>query len=255
MGIQKLLATSAEKCSAYAKAYFKESIMQTKPIKIPKKDEIGFICPNGNINFRSAKAALKYARTKCVNALKSKNPYEHIVEIKGSKIIYENEGKLMNVSGSNMDIADIVCHGHADTYAKHCTTAPSLDDFWGLANSTRQREDIVFNSAGEYYSMKKVRDVSYNKRTIIGILTDIDIAFYKHIFKEYPRRIQKKLDTAIKFEDDNAFYQLRHDYATFPGWNIPKNMVDRTHTFWLKHANELGLKVETNFSNFKDILA
>ena len=254
MGIQKLGISIAERAASYVRACGKSSVLQTKPAAIvPKPDELGYIFYDRSVNFGSVKAAINYMKNKCVKALQGKNPREYGVEIKGSRIIHEEAGSSNGVWSSRLKY-DIAGHGHPDTYAKGCTTAPSVNDYYNLMESESQMKEFVFNSNGEWYVLEKIPKFKFDKDYIFGCYSEIDILAKKHYFSVFPKSVQKELEQTIIRRDVNAFEESVSKYIPDIPADISKDITELTHTFWLKYGERFGVKADTNFSNFKDIL-
>ena len=241
-------------CAQYAKMCAKSRILQTKPMSIPhNKDSLGYLCPDETINFASFKSAFKYMQTKCTKALKGKNPYEHCIEIKGSSIIHDDKGSYIGCWHSNKS-KDVGGHGHPDTYAKGCTTAPSISDYYPFMQSESQTKEIVFNSNGEWYQLEKLPNFKFKLDNIFGSYSEIDITAIRHYFSIYSKSAQLELENAIQSRDLKAFEDLIAKYMPSQPSDVSKELTELTHTFWLKYGEKFGVKANTNFSNFKNLL-
>ena len=247
----------ADDVARYVKACGKRSILETKPlqVKINPKD-LGVCFPDGTIKFSTQESAIKYMQKKCTNALQGKNPYEHSVSIKGSSIIDESSGSLTHCGKSviGTPIEEVCGHGHPDTYAKGCTTAPSIVDYYSLMNTKSQMKEFVYNSNGEYYSMTKIPNVRVRNEEVFGFYQEIDILACEHYFKTQPKSVQEKLNKAIREKDLQTFEELVSKYMPVNPSDATKDLTESTHTFWLKYGKRFGVEVDTNFSNFKDLL-
>ena len=254
MGYEKIV-TLAERCTRYANACGKRCIIETKHIaKIPKPETLGYICPDGKINFSSVESALEYMKAKCVKALLGKNPYEHCVEIKGSSIVYQDKGSATGCWHS-LRPSDIGGHGHPDTYAKGCTTAPSVADYYPFMGKKLQKKEIIFNSKGEQYFMEKIPNIKVKNDVVFSDYREIDLLAIKHYSGCFPKSIQKKLNIAITNKDEKLLNEIVDKYFPKNPKDATKDIVDLTHTFWLKYGEKFGIKINTNFSNFNDLIA
>jgi len=245
----------ADDFARYVKACGKRSILECKPLqgKINPKD-LGVIHSDGTINFTTQEAAIEYMRTKCTRALQGKKTYEHSVSIKGNSIIDEDLGNIVSCNPSRTG-ADICGHGHPDTYAKGCTTAPSIIDYHSLWDTKTQIKELIFNSNGETYSMTKIPNVVVKNEKVFGCYYEIDILAAKHYFKTQPKSIQAKLNKAIREKDLQTFEDIINEYLPKSPNDTTKEITELSHTFWLKYGKKMGVEVYTNFSNFKNILA
>lgn len=228
-----------------------KSLFESKAVKVNPK-MLGYIHPDGEIAFQSTDAAISYAKNKVTTALRSKNPYEYNVEIKGSRIINESKGNSSRFERDINSPLEIGVHGHPDTYAKGCTTAPSGGDYWALMTSPNQTREIVFNSNGEHYIMEKIPNFHLDNNYIISYFNEFDIKMLKHLFSNKPKAIQEELNQAIQNKNETVFNELLSKHMPLTPKDTSKEITDLTHSFWLKYAEESGVKLTTNFSNFKN---
>lgn len=76
------------------------------------------------IQFKSTKEMFAYAKKKCVDALKDKNPYEYsvVMDTKKNKILAEYSGdahhcEMLNLDSLSLDLKNTaIMHGHPDSY-------------------------------------------------------------------------------------------------------------------------------------------
>ena len=253
-GVTKVFSL-VDDVARYVKAYGKRSILECKPLqgKINPK-EMGIRLTDGTINFTTQKSAIKYMRTRCVKALQGENPYEHGVSIKGNSVIHENVGSNTGCTFSGVG-REITGHGHPDTYAKGCTTAPSILDYYAFISTKSESKQLIFNSRGEWYRMTKIPNARVKNKKVFDCYNEIDILACKHYFKMQPRPVQAKLNKAIREKDIQTFEELISKYMPTNPFDTPKELTELTHTFWLKYGKRFGVEVDTNFSNFKSLLA
>ena len=263
MAIVNQVFSLADDVARYVKACGKRSILECKPLqgKINPKDlriinsnDLRVINPNGTIEFLNQKAAIEYMRTQCTKALQGKNPCEHTVSIRGARVIGENTCTVNKCWSNNIETGvEIAGHGHPDTYAKGCTTAPSILDYYSLMSTKSQMKELVFNSNGEIYSMTKIPNALVKNKKIMGCYHEIDILTAKHYFKKQPKSIQAKLNKAIQEKDLQTFEEMISKYMPTNPTDTTKELTELTHTFWLKYGKKFGVEVDTNFSNFKTL--
>ena len=248
------LTTIADDVLRYAEACGKRSILETKPFTGKfQADDLGYIFPDGTINFFSKKSAMRYMQAQCTKALQGKNPYEHIVEIQGSRIVYENKGNHTSCWRSFKGKPEISGHGHPDTYARGCTTAPSIIDYHSFMQVKTQKLEVVYNSKGEWYILSKIPNAQVQNNKIFGCYHEIDVLAAKHYFSLAPKPVQLKLEKAIEERDLRTFEKLINEFFTTN--ENTSQLTKLTHTFWLKYGEKFGVKVDTNFSNFIDDFA
>ena len=111
---------------------------------------LGYVCPNGNINFASENAAFGYAKNCVIKTLKSEKPYERGFVIKDSAIIADIHGTENNVNFSGIDLTNAtIIHGHP------YNTPISLGDALILIKH-KMKKIVAFNNSGEYSSLTNI---------------------------------------------------------------------------------------------------
>ena len=95
----KALTTSADEVAKYAKTCGKRSILETKPLQVKiNPAELGWIRPDGVINFQTISAAENYAKNRCIFALRTSKPFERALLVKDNQVLAEVQGGLTNVN-------------------------------------------------------------------------------------------------------------------------------------------------------------
>ena len=229
--------------------------------------ELGYILPNGNINFLDEKIALKYAKNKIVQHLR-KEGTEYGVLVKGRYILGEaggaknsvNIGEMENLTkrffnNSNLKRDVILLHGHPDIYAAG-KTAP-LSPYGGdleLAVAANLKSIIAYNSCGEFNRIDFLKNFSTNglkklenefEELFIKKVTSPknykklkELKNFENTENNIPSHLQKWLEQFLKKQEiKNKKFLESEEYAKF------------IHEFYQKYLHKCGLKYTTNFNN------
>lgn len=247
-------------------------------------ETLGYVLPNGNINFASNEAAMNYAKKAVVRALKSEFPYERGIVVNNRQIIADIKGTGNQVNFGKMNIENCsVVHGHPNS------TPISIGDYDVLMIGSA-KENIAYNLNGEYSKLilnsepkfldfipqkikrfmtkcihnfrRGVADYEYSefmKPTDIMMIEKYKSIVHK--INEFcinaDNKTKKTLAYWVKKIDDD----LVKDLSQIPPelqpilkdlFEINKNEFTikkpLVHKFWLENAEKLGVKYETNFS-------
>ena len=212
----------ADVVARYVKACGKRSILQTKPLqgKINPK-ELGARLSDGSISFANQETAIEYGIERCRQALIAPNPFERAVNIKGRRVVAEIQGTADSVNLHNR--AEVMIHGHPDTYEKGCTTALSTGDYEFFIEHNCIKRMMAVNSKGEFYQMVKKPDAD---------------------FSIYSKNI------GALFEELNYRRYIPEQADNLPMNRLPKWLVDNSHKFWMEQGKYCKVIISTNFSNF-----
>lgn len=238
------------------------SILAFQPLtkKVHAKN-LGYVCPDGTINFQNVKSAHKYAKSVVVKALNQEKPFERVVMIEGSRIMKQVDGTnsevIVHVDPSTI-FCDTIVHGHPDLLGKGITGSFSENDVRTLFFNPYDmlRTIKVYNSAGEVSIMKKLgvsigRAMGFSDKSLDIIrsknekaLKIID-ASSKEVFS-IGQRIFEKLASdnlfGYKFVKGLSSDNLMDDIATKIG-------IYSTHAALKNAAPKLNVSYKTNFSN------
>lgn len=231
----------------------------------PKK--VGYVLPNGNINFSNEKIAIEYAKNKILQQLKKDNT-EYGVLVKGQSIIGEaggtknavNIGELKSLTdrfwnNSNLKRDVILLHGHPDMYSAG-KTAP-LSPYGGdleTAVAAKLKSIVAYNSRGEFNRIDclhnfssnrfKKQEAQFEELLLKHLTTPNDFKKLKELRKiensqsDMPSHLEKWLKKyVIKQEAKNKKFIESEDYAKF------------IHEYYKKNLSKCGLKYTTNFNN------
>ena len=136
--------------------------------KMPKSKinpkTLGYVCPNGNINFQSEEIAFNYAKNCVMKALKSENPYERGLLIKDRTIVADVHGVKNQVRfPDDIDLTGLIMvHGHPEN------TPISLGDAQLLV-SNGMKKIVAYNNNGEFSSLSLI---PFKTSKIFGFLPD-----------------------------------------------------------------------------------
>lgn len=243
---------------------------------------IGYILPNGNINFATPQAAYNYAKNRILKALHEEVPYERGIIIMGNTIIEDVKGSECHVD-YNTNKRDcyncIVVHGHPGV------ATLSKEDALQVIISNLQK-CVAINSNGKY-SQLSIKNSSKLYENLPRLLKNI-ISFprrfvnsiiLEHEYNLYNKKLQSKLtkinsnmqaeiQTLINSVDNNTkellinwcldtnnkeyrdITRLPLEYQkTFDKFNQFQIFQQRAwRYFWQKNSSRYGLKYESNYT-------
>ena len=225
-------------------------------------------------DFKSLKQARAYAKERVINAIKSKNPHEHMVIIhkKTNTVLGEYRGTEHEV---NIDLLDAnslpkdisIVHSHPTTVCiingNPVSTPVSWDDYAFL--SERGEDVIAFDINGKFSMLAKKKDfksLPENKMKAYRML----LFEYKYPKEKYLHIILEKLP--IEFKDVKSYRELYERLGMFQKagqltdkikkafasgldeveqstfWEEQLRGLDR---FWRDNADKLGVVYKTNY--------
>lgn len=239
---------------------------------------LGYVCPNGIINFQSAEAAENYAKNRCVSALQGHKPFERGVIVKDNKILAEINGEATNIETkaqtSKMKGASFY-HGHPTN--DNGTLPLSLNDYLVMI-SQELNKIVAFNKYGEHSTMKQKTKKSF-LQTILpkSVKEKVDLLitlgkgsvatkeYANEYAKLFPKEVQEKVkhkmheNIGMPYADSRelkACKQSRFTIKEFSEISTREkectqdgslaNMLDN---LWTKLSKKLDFNYETNFSN------
>ncbi|MBR6126312.1 hypothetical protein IKQ21_01365 [bacterium] len=259
-------------------------LRQTLPKTINPKG-IGYIQPNGIINFQTAEAAETYAKNRVLAALKSLNPFERGVELKGTRILGEADGDAFLISN---EAASKILHEQGSTFVhghpqhNELGALPlSLTDFVSMITQ-KYSKIIAYNTSGEYCTLKRKPKGFFMRLLPKNLLDEIeqigmrgDCLYATELYSKrmsplYPPELQDKMDYIFQYGYKKMGYFFNKKKAKI-GEEIVKNMsteelillaeteknaicsqkgTEIIHNFWQKFAKHTGdFEYSTNFSN------
>ena len=247
---------------------------------------IGYICPNGNINFATKENALEYAKNYIVKALRSNPPYERGVVIKNSTIIANIDGDAVKVNYGNIDLTDtIIAHGHPRINGDESPL--SLGDVITSINND-VKEVIAYNQKGEF---SKLTVLSHSKilskllprflhKRLLKIKHKIYTQVLTNMYNEFVdnlrieasgkdlNKIKKELNDIFQTADENTQQTFQKwseehntkgygDFSQLPAnikeviqdaYNFISLLRENMHSFWNNNAKTLNMRYKTNYT-------
>ena len=239
--------------------------------KVPKgkvnPKTLGYICPDGKINFQSEDVAFNYAK----NRVMKSNGYEWGVVIKGNTIVADIKGSENCVKYKN-DITDaVIVHNHPND------TVISLDDAICLLRGNAKKI-VAFNTKGQYSQLTllpEIRRLNFSWREwLINKLNGEKEKIAEKCLEDLgeqsiPQKIlqifynaDEKLKNIIQRWSIKRQDNPIGDTSVFPKEVKPffdhVNDVEKkciplqskyTHDLFSKSDNKFGFKYETNYSD------
>ncbi|MBQ7450521.1 hypothetical protein IJS77_03815 [bacterium] len=233
--------------------------VKTSAISILKKDLFqseNYVEP-AKKQFNSLRELLRYSRARVTDALKGKNPYEHLVIIdpKTKKVLGEYKGDGKSVyegfkASLNTPKNAIIIHGHPTQILKNgqtITTPVSFSDAISIAD--RGKVIYAFNEQGQFSFLRKKIDFKP--------LTKKQIKHYENLYdrfmsRRYARRLIKEkgrwfcIKKLFSLLTKKGREQFKAETRT-----ITEDVCRDVHAFWKKYANEMGFVYRTNYSYLK----
>lgn len=238
---------------------------------------LGWVRPDGVINFQTASVAENYARNRCVSALHTSTPFERGVLVKDNQVIAEINGDFTKIDMSpysdKMVGADFY-HGHPKLNGH--TLPVSLADYLVLV-SQRLKKVVAFNEKGEHSTLTQNPQKSLFIRLLpkkwqeklipfeqIGMGSVATSEYAKAYTKMFPKEVQKKVEQAIHTQIGipygsrtkmAEFEKSKFTTSEFTTLNTVEEQAKKDgtlarviHDFWVKVAKKLECTYETNFT-------
>ena len=233
-------------------------------------ESLGYVCPNGQINFQTEKAALSYTKNTILKALKSGKEREVIT--KDASVLKIFDGNEKSVTADFSEFPDIKgCiqhHGHPSKkgYYAYPFSRCDVDVFHMLNKVLGYKKSVVYNSFGEECTMvssKKPflcnwkispdfrRKLYYlNPKTFLNFvsLKNFHEKFSKEHSKDY---YLKTLPQRCSKEEINFIASKKENKEKLVPWLEDKINSLLFHDELKKYTPKLNIKYETNFSHLK----
>ena len=247
---------------------------------------LGYVLPNGNINFQSKESAYNYAKNCVMKALKSEEPYERGLVIKGNTIVADVHGVKNEVTfADDLDLwGTTIVHGHPDNTPISLGDAPML-----LCNGARKM--VAINKNGEFSSLKYIPfrisklfnflpnrlkyyieqayaygNLAHMKRATnkirVKINKEVGLDNIEREIKTIYKNADKSLKKIIRQWDEDVSQNVTGDTSKFPASIRPlfdkanelfKKTVPKqskyAHELWQKNAQDFDMVYETNYSD------
>ncbi len=243
---------------------------------------IGYILPNGNINFATSQAAYNYAKYKVLKALHEEVPYERGIIIRGKTIIEDVKGSECHVD-YNTKRSDcyncIVVHGHPGiaTLSKEDALQVIICNLQKCVaiNSNGKYSQLFTKNSSKLYkkSPRLLKNIiSFPRRFINSIILEHEYNLYDKKLQSKLTKINSKMQAEIQalinsvdnntkellinwcIDTNNKEYRdisrLPFEYnKTFDKFNQFQIFQQRAwRYFWQKNSNRYGLIYESNYT-------
>lgn len=263
-----------------------EILLQKVPQKKISAAEVGYVCPDGAINFKTSNTAYTYAKNRVLQALHTPKPFERGLIIKGTSVIKEIDGNYLEVNVKTRDAEDADCfiHGHI------IDTPLSLEDLTALLRTKHLKSIVALNRKGEYSKFeiksskwenvlpRKFRQKLERYERIYNA-KDAENDYNNYMAKSHEEfntgleSISDEINQIMNNASDNTFikisnwldrfqYELVSDadeipedirpvfekFISFIKEDINKS-VFKIHQFWEKYSHKYNVRYDTNYTN------
>lgn len=219
--------------------------------------ELGWIRPDGIINFQTAEAAQSYAKNRVISALHAPKPFERAVFVEDSKIISDIDGATHHV---HFDSKNVLA-GHKDVTLVHGHpggTPLSDQDYACLTADKELKSIIAYNKRGEFSKMTKQPPHFIFRllpKKVYEYVKLGRILYSRELYKEWTKCSFEQLITMIKNLQNNCKGMTKEEMlATEDGYKIvqfAKQVLTKINNIWSKNEKEFGIKYECNFSKLR----
>lgn len=218
---------------------------------------LGWIRPDGVINFQTSVVAQNYAKNRCLAALHEPKPVERAVFIEDSRIIGDVKGTAYHVKFDKKMLdgyKDVVSvHGHP------VGTPLSPDDYSALIMDDRLKSVVAYNKRGEYSKMTKRKRPFIFKllpQKVWDNVKKIRILTAESMVKTTDNDWQEFIVRVVKIKNAYPSMQIKEVLATEEGKKIQdfaRRLLSKINDIWAKNEKFFGIKYETNFSKIVNI--
>lgn len=246
----------------YQKAFTKDLDKQIKSLSPEALKKLEAISESNRILVSSpafsgslkTEKLMKNAKDKCVKALNSDNPREVLVLVDKAKssVIGEFEGAfdkcyIPSSAISKINKNTVGLHGHPNFVLEgRDFTAPiSFQDLTFL-NKTKLAKYTAFNKNGEFSSLSKTPAFKTLSEAEMGKL---ESEYFNHLLNSLPKTEMKLVkELLLRYKNNNDFYAGEAVLGMVNDFQLSKQGMQATDTFWKNMAGKLGLNYETDFS-------
>lgn len=238
---------------------------------------LGWVRPDGIINFQSAEIAENYAKNRCISALRTSTPFERGFILRDNHVIAEVNGDFTKIDISPYSgkmVGATIFHGHPKLEGH--TLPVSLSDYLVLV-SQRLKKVVAFNERGEHSAITQNPKKSLFIRLLpkkwqdklipfeqIGMGSVATSEYAKEFAKMFPKEIQKKVEHAlhkqigIPYGSRSKIAEFEKSKFTMDEFNTLNSIEEQAkkdgtlakvvHNFWEKVAKKLECSYDTNFT-------
>lgn len=225
------------------------SLLNSKAIKKINPKNIGWVRPDGIINFATKDAAKNYAIKRCIAANKLKDKFERGVVVKDNMVLQEVDGKLLSVRMNHKKLSE---YRDCDLYHNHPTPGTlSAPDFGLLKTKKYMKTVIAIDILGRCYSMTKLplKKIKYLPRTLSDFVTNIlqavkGVVKVEIVKSKYTPEIKKLGNEVVKQQKQLSEEELKKSPVYKAFLEKVLKMASEVHEMWKENAESLGIKYE-----------
>ena len=225
------------------------SILCTKPVKNINTEAMGWIRPDGIINFATKDAAKKYAINRCVAANKLQDKFERAVVVKDNMILTDVDGKLYRVNVNHRKLSK---YKDSDFYHNHPTPGTlSSPDFSLLILRNYIKTITAIDINNRYYTMSKLplKKIKFLPGKFSDFITKRlhvikSLLKYEKIEFKYFSEIKNKEKEIIEKQKQMTTEELRKTSLAKEYLENVYKMCTEMHEMWKENAESLGVKYE-----------
>ena len=243
----------ADDVARYVKTCGKKSVLETKPFKgVINSKELGYICPNGDIQFQSAETASQYAKNWVMQPLKNKNPYERFVAQHDNIIFYQSKGSQYSteiddiatqkiLSRFDSDIS--IIHGHPNLPNHNFASPITSQDCIYLYKHKAFKDVVAYDQQGKFSKLSKKGGANESPSRF---LQKFDNEVYpKKLMQRQNALLEKMNVSSLTSEEEKELFEI---FDKLQKLSSSKQIAKNVHRFWVNNAEKLGLDYSTNYS-------
>ena len=215
---------------------------------------LGYVCPNGTINFQTTEAAQTYAKNRVLSALQAPKPFERAVFVEDSRIIGDINGTVHKVEFDSKNLLN----GHNDVMLVHghpIGTPLSDPDYACLIANNRLNSIVAYNKRGEYSKMTKQKKPFIFRLFSQKVWDNVRrarILTSKSMFEEINNKDWIELiKRTVKLKETHKDMIKEEVLATEEGkklQDLAKQLLTKINNIWAKNEKFFGIKYECDFS-------
>ncbi|MBD5402936.1 hypothetical protein HDR58_09095 [bacterium] len=240
----------------------------SKQLKNINASELGYCLPNGNINFQTEEAALKYIKNRLLASLNGEQQFERCIAKRDTRILSETNGSKnhcdLPFNGeefleriSDKAVRDVeIWHSHPDEYgiAKAPPLSPPEGGDLATFNELHLKKIVAMNSKGEINSMEVLP--SYSSEMFNEFRNKFDDFVGARVIKLLPEKLQHRIEQITKILMENKGtsipQELKNELKYIEQLQIKSQskgeFAQIMHDYY-KTADQYGMRYYTNFSN------
>ena len=212
-------------------------------------ETLGWVRPDGIINFATKDAAKTYAINRCISANKASSKFERGVAVKDNMILCETDGKFNSVHVNHKKISQ---YADCDLYHNHPTPGTLSSADFGLLKTRKHLKTITaIDILGRCYTMTKLplKKIKYLPKKLSDFITItsqtakgiIKAEFAKNKYYYEVRKQEKEIIELQKHMSDEEIKKTPLAKAFLENLLKMGSSVDK---IWCENAESLGIKYE-----------